>query len=144
MIKANASQKTCFPSETKPKRPLANKSLDASKSCIFFATMRGLANFTVALSPKDSEFLCTFKLTTEYSSIAQSVERRTVNQGFSGSSRGGPTPLKATHLSSLFICHCEKLYLTLLKLCDPIQPEVRCCTKAFTLADCFLCGGLTI
>ena len=29
----------------------------------FFATMRGLANFTDALSPKDSEFLCTFLLT---------------------------------------------------------------------------------
>ena len=42
--------------------------------------MRGLSNFTGALSPKDSEFLCTFKLTNRiYSSIAQSVERRTVN-----------------------------------------------------------------
>ena len=52
-----------FQSETKRTQPQANKTLEPSKSCIFFATMRGLANFTDALSPKDSEFLCTFLLT---------------------------------------------------------------------------------
>ncbi len=46
---------------------------------IFFTTMRGLAKITDSICPKDSHCLCTFWLTTEYSSIAQSVERRTVN-----------------------------------------------------------------
>ena len=63
MIKANRSPEASFHSETTPQRPCANKTLEPSKSSIFFATMRGLANFTDALSPKDSEFLCTFLLT---------------------------------------------------------------------------------
>ncbi len=58
-------------------RPKILKTLENSH--YFLLQCEAQRNSTVAQSPQDSDFLCTFKLKTEYSSIAQSVERRTVN-----------------------------------------------------------------
>ncbi len=46
-----------------PKRAHAKKTVAPRKTAFFLLQCEAYRNATVALSPKDSEFLCTFKLT---------------------------------------------------------------------------------